>query len=160
MRKWSLRKDPEIRLYFPVWYHHHGMKMRVKELNKEKQTLIISGSAASVSIGRAPIGFITTAMWSVEWKIIWSPAEFTGGRIIFNSDELRAAFGLSDDSGEHGDWLIERFGGDSAEQGKYIRWKKFLNIPCPGTGHDGDPNVSIDIDEEMRNAVKQLLALA
>jgi len=34
-----------------------------------------------------------------------------------------------------------------------------LNIPCPGTGHDGDPNVSVYIEESIQRAIEQLLKL-
>ncbi len=56
-----------------------------------------------------------------------------------------------------GSWLVGRYGGNSAVQSKFIRWGNFLNIPCPGTGHDGDPNVSIYVTDEIREAVRKLL---
>lgn len=43
------------------------------------------------------------------------------------------------------------------KQGAFIRYGNFLNIPSPGTGHDGDPNISILIDGPIRRAVRQLL---
>ena len=71
-------------------------------------------------------------------------------------DRLRGAFGLSDEVLEGSAWLVESYTAQSAAQGKYIRLGKFLNIPCAGTGHDGDPNVSIVINPDMRDAVDRL----
>lgn len=150
------RRDPEIRMCFPIWFHHHGYKMCVEKLlSKGNHLLIIAGSAAGVKITRRAT--TVDEGWFIEWEVVQSQQSKVNGRVVFTADDLRAAFGLSQESGEFGDWLIERFGADSASQGKFIRWKNFLNIPCPGTGHDGDPNVSIHIDEEVQNAIRRLL---
>ena len=153
------RRDPEIRWYFPIWCHHHGSKMQVEQLDRENRVLVISGSAAKVTIRKASSVYPDAEGWFVDWEVVqYKPyEEGVRGRSWFDDDDLTAAFGLSEKSGVFGDWLIERFGADCASQGKYIRWRSFLNIPCPGTGHDGDPNVSIHLDEEIRNAVRQLL---
>jgi len=149
---------PEISGVGPIWWHHHGMKMHLVWFDKNKRKLMIIGSAAEVTI--QPFLSNTKMGWSVRWKVIQNvPSdEISYGRRTFSGEELAAAFGLTEDSGNYGEWLISRFGADSAEQGKYIRWHEFLNIPCPGTGHDGDPNVSIEIDEEIQKAIKELLA--
>ncbi|MCX6813615.1 MAG: hypothetical protein NT078_00045, partial [Candidatus Azambacteria bacterium] len=117
--------------------------MRVKKLDLLRHILIIGSSAARIVIRKASWVYPGAKGWFVDWEVNqYKPyKEGVLGRSRFNDDELAAAFGLSDNSGNFGDWLIERFGADSAEQGKYIRWKTFLNIPCPGTGNDGDPNV-------------------
>lgn len=140
---------------YPIWYHHHGSKMKVKEVTRNPRLLIIAGSAASVRVAHRATTLFRT--WDVEWKIVFGNSTGINGTAVFTSEELESAFGLSDNRGTFSDWLIERFGADSASQGKYIRWKDYLNIPCPGTGHDGDPNVSICLDEEIQNAVRQFL---
>lgn len=149
---------PETRFGVPVWCHHHGSKMRVEKIDLEKGTLVIAGSAAEVIIQKVSI-HPDTKGWNVDWEVVqWKPNnEGARGRAFFTDKDLAAAFDLSSESGKFGQWLIGRYGADSAEQGKYIRFKGFLNIPCPGTGHDGDPNVSIHLDEEIKDAVRQLL---
>ena len=146
-------KEPQIRNHFPIWCHHHGWKMKVVEFNKKEKRVSIAGSAAKLVI---ETGGENSDVWNVRWEIFQSSGKDLGCR-EFKTCELAAAFGLTEDSGDYGQWVIDQFGAHSAEQGKYIRWKHFLNIPCPGSGHDGDPNVSIHIDDEMRSTVELLL---
>lgn len=136
----------------PVWCHHHCTKMRIDTSNENLEFFILTGSAASLKITCAGTG-----KYVVLWEVIHSPAERASGSVVFTKDQLRAAFGLSDLSGDFGGWLIDRFGASSAEQGKYIRWNDYLNIPCPGTGNDGDPNISIFLDDDIKLAVQQFL---
>lgn len=79
------------------------------------------------------------------------------GQVEMDSCQLAAAFGLSDESGDFGDWLIERYRADSAEQRLWIRYGNQLNIPGPGTGHDGDPNISIELDGDIKKAVVAII---
>ncbi len=141
----------------PTWYHHHGDKMRVEKLDLQMPTLILSGSAARVVIGKEPS--LNPKGWFVQWEVILYKLSEEGahGRVYFEEKHIIAAFGLATHSGNSHDWLAKRYGADSAIQGKYIRWKTFLNIPCPGTGLDGDPNVSVRLDEEIKDAVRKLL---
>lgn len=53
--------------------------------------------------------------------------------------------------------MIRRYGGTTADQGRFIRYNRFLNIPGPGTGHDGDSNISVEIRSEMQDAVAAFL---
>lgn len=154
LEKAEYTRVPTFGMGSPDWCHHHRSKMRLEATGRD--SLIISGSAAEVKISRLPD--VTYGEWLVEWEIIQSPHEKTSGNLIFSADELRAAFGLTEQSGLHGHWLIERYGGDSAAQGRYIRYKDYLNIPGPGTGHDGDPNVSIHLDGDIKEAILRLLS--
>ena len=133
--------------------------MYVTQFDKENQVLVIGGSAAKVTIRKASSVYPDANGWFVDWEVVQCKPYEEGvrGRSRFNDDDLAAAFGLSESSGRFGDWLIAQFGAEVANQGKYIRWKNFLNIPCPGTGNDGDPNVSIHLDDKIQNAVQQLL---
>ena len=156
MDKKNVGKMPVIvRPGIPEWWNQHGHKAQVTHSYKEIKTLTISSTAMSVDINQHPK---KKGLWRVRWRIDYSMSEMTRGEVYFSSEELESAFGLSEKSGESGNWLIERFGGDVAGQGKFIRWKDFLNLPCPGTGHDGDPNVSIFLDDKMKECVRGLLA--
>lgn len=154
-----MKKEPELNMIgAPVWWHHHGGKMRVEFLDLKKSALIISGSAAKVTISKSKQN-----EWFVDWEVIHGgasvphPQESHGRAWLFSDNSLARAFGLSNDSDKTGEWIVERYGGNCASQGRYIRWMGFLNIPCPGTGHNGDPNVSILLQDEIVEAVAKLL---
>lgn len=155
-KQWRPRKPDLSMLGFPVWFHHHAIKMNVVALDQERKRLEIAASAAFLKISRITI---EKKAWKLEWQVRQSRSERTDGVVLFTDEQLSIAFGLT--SGEvpsHSRWLIDRYGGDYAFQGNFIRWQHCLNIPCPGTGHDGDPNISIEIDEKMQEAVAVLLS--
>ncbi len=135
----------------PIWCHHHASKMQLMVTGLCNDFLILQGSAAELNITQR------RNHWLVNWRIIQSSEAQTKGQVEFSDEELMSAFGLSDFLPNAAEWLIEQYGGTVAKQGKFIRFKEFLNIPCPGTGHDGDPNISIIIDEKMKKAVKELV---
>ena len=153
-------KQPLMVMGHPDWWHNRGHKMKLKLIDRRRFTLKIEGSAAMVEIRRIiPIVASEKPGWLVSWEVIQHVAhdEVVHGKRLFSDDELAAAFGLSGNMGRYGTWVIERYGADVAEQGTYIRYRNFLNIPCPGTGHDGDPNVSVYIDEDILDAVSGFL---
>jgi len=136
----------------PIWFHAHGSKMEI--VAHDKNTISIRSNAASLLIRRSLVGVVD---YLVEWNIDHDPG-FTKGNVWMTGSELASAFGLSDNMGDFGEWLIARFGGTTAAEGKFIRYKKFLNVPCPGTGNDGDPNISIMINNNIREAICHILA--
>ena len=144
-------KKPEFRTIGPIWWHHHGTKMKLKVLGIRNDFLVIQGSAAEVVITKAPDG------WFVSWKIRHGFNTGVSGKAWFASSDLARAFGLRNDIPKFGEWLIQHPGGTTGKQHCFIRYKEFLNIPCPGTGHDGDPNVSIELSEEIKKAIEQLI---
>ena len=153
-------RAPELRMgYLPVWCHHHCHKMRLTEHDVVNRRLVIAGSAATLTI-EPPSGPLMNT-WTVTWKVTWKIRHSWGevqGCIWFKKEELMTAFGIIDGPCRFGQWIIDQYGADAAEQGQYIRWREFLNIPCPGTGHDGDPNISIELDTKIHDAVRRLLA--
>ncbi|MFW0862024.1 MAG: hypothetical protein ACKKL6_00340 [Candidatus Komeilibacteria bacterium] len=151
-------RDPELHLGVPDWHHHHSHKVTVDE--DRKDYLRLRGSAVVVEIFLNPQTISAAYKWLVKWKVVQvhQIQEVTGQR-CFSDDDLKSAFGLSTTSGEHGEWMISRFGATVAEQAKYIRWRDYLNIPGPGIGHDGDPNVSILLSDEIKWAVRNLLEI-
>jgi len=137
----------------PEWFSSpKGMKMAVINFEKSWGQLVISSNVARVSIipagtKRNPRG------WYVDWGFLYDEIS----RIHFTSEELAAAFGLTDEKGKTGLALLSFYGGDSAEQGKYMRWGICLNIPSLPVDYDHDISISIEIDEQMRTCVRQLL---
>ena len=136
---------------WPVWWHHHGMKMRVE--SADSTGVLISGSAAGVLITKV---YKRNDLYVVDWWVDHGIGRVSG-TVNFSQNNLRCAFGLKTEVGTGSKWLIDEYGGDSAHQFAYIRSGKHLNIPCPGTGNDGDPNVSIELDASITKAIAKLL---
>ena len=156
------KKKPVFVCGYPIWYHHHGHKIKVDK--KIKGWISLKGSAASLDIQKAINRFPSLEYLKGQWLADWTVVQFgpteemVKGRRVFTVADLQNAFGLDEGSGPSGESLIKLYGADVAEQMKYIRWKEFLNIPCPGTGNDGDPNISILITQEIQAAATELIA--
>ncbi len=152
----AFTKCPEFQAGHPIWWHLHGLKMRVRRLDLRNRTLTIGSRVAAV-VRISP----SRGGWHIAWAIKFGQEEKVRGIVWMSDQNLRCAFGLSDSEDErYGSYrhlLIERFGADCAYHGVFIRYRNFLNIPCPGTGYDGDPNVSIDLDDDIKLAIRRLL---
>lgn len=146
-------KEPELKKIeaVPVWYHNHGNKMKVRAIGIQKDFLVIQGSAAEVVITKTIEGYL------VNWNIKHDKSANVSGKTWISSDDIERVFGIRNSIPESGEWLIERFGGTTASQGAFIRYREFLNIPGPGTGHDGTANVSILLTQEIQQAARILL---
>jgi len=147
---------PEVSMFGkPIWCHHHCGKCRLESLDLNSKRLFIVASAASLTISFNPRA--KTDRWVISWEIRHSRDESSHGTRVFSDADLASAFLSAKQVNNWSDWVTKRYGGDSALQGGFIRWQDYLNIPCPGTGHDGDPNISIEIDGKIRTAVQALL---
>ena len=137
----------------PRWWHHHGFKVHVESLSEPKRRLKLSASAVDLLIG----GAAGDDEWFFEWEVRHGTLESVTGRVFMTDSMLAAAFGLLSYTQPGSEWLLQEYDADCAGQGCYIRFRGWLNIPCPGTGHDGDPNISIRIDTDIRDAARSLL---
>jgi len=147
-------KEPEMAEFGPIWWVSHGTKMRVVEDECGKNVLVIRGSAAEVKITKMPG---TDSGWLIEYRIDHGGYCQSNGQVWMNESELAAAFRLRDDHENSKLWLIRRYGGTVAIQRLFIRYREFLNIPGPGTGYQGDSNVSIKLYPETILAVHKLI---
>lgn len=145
-------------LFGPNWWHHHGTKMHLQEV-QNRRLLIISGSVAKIIISPATDAALPENTWLLKWEVHHSRKEGVQGCVLFSTKNLRAAFSIPPTEPEPGHkWLYDQYGATSAIQGKYIRQGAHLTIPCPGTGHDGDPNISLELNDEICGAVTKLMA--
>ncbi|HEU5114547.1 MAG TPA: hypothetical protein VFT82_02150 [Candidatus Paceibacterota bacterium] len=156
MKSATITKKPRMSGGFPwpSWWHHHGIKAVLKESGPRKA--VIGSNAATLTISRVEKEG-SPAVFHLVWSVVHAFDMWSMGQVVMDERELKAAFGLSNETGDYGDWLIEAYGAESAEQRLYIRWKRYLNIPGPGTAHDGDPNMSIEIEGQIQNAIRTLL---
>jgi len=77
--------------------------------------------------------------------------------VFMTREDINAAFGLSDECSDLGQGMLDEWGGGVALPGSFIRHATYLNIPGPGTGHDGDANISVKLWEETKEGVVRLL---
>jgi len=160
--KTAIPRTPTLESGHPDWWHHHGAKVQAVGIDFNNKILMFNASAMRLIIWPTSIlPTMSDRSWLVEWHVIQSRAsnESVQGRRLFSNDELAAAFGIIEESGDYGQWLIDRYGAESAEPGLFIRWRDCLNIPGPGTGHDGDSNVSIKLTPEIKEAVGKLFEI-
>lgn len=96
--------------------------------------------------------------WYIRYKIIHSPFSSNSGIVWMTTQDVLTAFKLSNIcDGIWGQEVLSVYGGEVAHQGRYIRYRKFLNIPGPGTGLSGDANVSIYVTEKISKMVEVLV---
>lgn len=146
--------DPKLKMgNIPIWFHNHGSKMDVPYYNED--LVVIESNAGRVTIQRRETH--REILWKVNYHIIHGENMLTYGDIIMTSTTLARAFALDDGCDEFGSQIVKEYGGTTGLQGKYIRYKNYLNLPGPGTGHDGDPNLSIELSEKIISTIKQLL---
>lgn len=157
------RRIPELKSRgTPHWYHHHGQKMQYEKTG-DGPIVYIRGSAAFLEIHPfAEKGWTTTYQWNVRWRVKLSYLEEASGNCLFSTEQLECAFGLREAFSEeidirHSNWMIQEHGGSVAFQGRFIRWDKYLTIPAPGMGHDGVAAVSIELNDEIKNAVREAI---
>ena len=132
-----------------TWCHPKGREMEVRTRRLDQHYLVFESRSATLRImGRTPG---KDKQWLVSYEIRHGAVDKTTGLFVFSSGELRTAFGLSEESGYRGNFVQGKF---TARNKGRIR---YLNIPGPGTGKDGDSNISIHLDKKGRDAVQELL---
>ncbi len=149
----------------PSWWSDKGVNMRVDgailERGKPMLVNVAVGSAAKVFICQCDS---RRGDFDVQYHINHCDGSHSGGSIVMSRADLSRAFGLVNGFGtgfsHSGKGLLEKgYELDAAAQGKYVRLGDYLNIPHPGTGLVGDPNVSVQLTAEMKSIVQTLLAL-
>lgn len=135
-----MAKKPVKQKEFPTWWHPSGAKLRVEPHSSWPPiSLVLKSDSAGLIIEKA---WDWHKAWHFIWVITHSLAEHSDGNIWMTIEQLDEAFGDS---------------AFSTAEGLFIRQGPYLNIPGPGTGKDGDPNISILVTKEIRRAVQRLL---
>jgi hypothetical protein len=127
----------------PVWYHPHGDKLYLSDGNSLGGYILLCGSAAHLKINAED------NRWKVDWHIT-NPDGQVEGYVMMDDAELSAAFNINSVRRNNGKNIQNGDDGIVTVQGKFIRYGDYLNIPGPGTGHDGDPNVSVLLNEDIK----------
>jgi hypothetical protein len=82
---------PRINTYHPEWWHHHGIKMALRDKDPNTGTILIAGSAAEVRI--SPFQELPD-QWRIDWLVEHSFIERVQGIVAMTDDDLQRAFGL------------------------------------------------------------------
>ena len=123
---------------------------------KIAHAIMLGSSAVTMNIQGAKPG-----EWEIRYQTDHGGPNRTMGTIIMTTIQLQVAFDLGyflPGGDKVADRMIALYGGSEAVPGKFIRYERWLNIPCPGSGVDGDPNVSIELHDEIKDAVRRLIA--
>lgn len=88
-----------IQLSLPFWGCLYGSpKMEVRQLNKERYTLVLSSEAADIVIRKASTVYPNQKGWILDWRMksLTSKEKGRPECINFESNDLKIAFGLYD----------------------------------------------------------------
>lgn len=153
----SIERAPTIKLYYPVWWDHHGMGMQLRPEQSNHHRVVVDSGSNGVAVLRITRAESPRPLWVATWNIRQSPSEVLYGETLMGEDTLKGAFGMDNITPRGSEWLIERYGGTSAEEGRYIRYRDFLNVSGPGTPSQGRPNISVELDARIKSAIGDLL---
>jgi hypothetical protein len=140
----------------PAWWHPHGFKMGLQEINPRVNAnhafLRIGTGVAQVEVAADDGG--RTMSFSVHWTLIHSRGRVSG-TVYMLGDILTAAFGLTDVTSPDSESFVAKYKATAGAHGIFLRRGNYLSLPCPGTGSDGDPNVSLYLSPEIKAAIEK-----
>lgn len=133
----------------PSWYHCNGGKISQIGINSAnsptRKVLVLGSNSIGIKIYRDHQGTGYLITYEIHHR---NDIPTTWGKISMSEIEIQKAFGLSGECDGEDEQQIP---------GKYIKHGSYLNIPGSGTGKDGDPNVSIYLDEALVSNVRAFL---
>lgn len=120
----------------PMWFIDGGRKLKHDPQEPPQQFVLRSKFAEIIVYPDKEAG------WDIRYNVEHADGGTSSGRVFMSSKELRQAFGFEG-------------GPDATVNGKFIRSGLYVNIPCQGTGFEGDPNISLMLDEPLKAALKK-----
>lgn len=133
MAKWPAKRQD-----FPSWWHPAGTKVRIVKVSYPL-SIFLKSALASLTILKA-IG-VPGNYWYLDWDITGS-TNAVKGRVVVTGEQLLTLFKRK---------------GSAVIQGVGVREKSCLNVPCPGTGNDGDPNISILVSARAEQVIRRFV---
>lgn len=151
MRISDLRGDPLQVGGKPDWWHKHGYNGQVAP-DPDPGEFWVSSGEFTFSIRR-----LGDNSHIVEWR---RRKEDVGGSDVFSDDELRALFGLSEESSEDADDVFTDFGAHVVVRKAQdsLRWREFVTFGGPATGECNDSGVSVYLTKEIRAGFERYIA--
>ncbi len=151
----------------PDWWSDRGSKMTLRSVDRTGATVKIAGPMAKLEVLPDPN---QEGCWLFRWKIMRTFDSYDAGeRHGVTSNVLRAAFEigeyLSDNVSGFSAEIMQAFGADAAAWMIFVRTGNYLCIPGPLSStiepHPAETFhwISVEIGEEMRQAVRHILEL-
>jgi hypothetical protein len=139
----------------PEWFHPGGLAMQFVERNERR--MIFASRWSSLKVLVLPED---KELFAVRWNVKHGSNEFVDGTVFFSNELLKMAFGLAPAVVTPcRRAFVERYGADYAVQGRCVKRGPHLNIPGPGTGCSGDPNISILLTPEIQREAALFLGV-
>ncbi len=138
----------------PDWHHPKSWKVQLEKA--DAAYIVITAPAARLTIVEL-IDAESINKWIVRWEIFSKGEQSQRGEIVMNARQLCAAFALTEKWEDSDQWWTGAYQEIASAEGMYFRYDRWLNIPGPGTGKDGDPNISICLDAEMKKAITYMI---
>lgn len=128
----------------PNWFHPHGMKLGSGEveLMEDSSKVLIETSAARLVIRRTR--GVCGIYWLVNYRITFEFDSWIERNLVFSTEQLSNAFLLENSSIQ-------------SEEGYFFREGRHLNLTAPGTGRDGDPNLSLYLSDDFVQILSTLI---
>lgn len=144
----------------PKWWNSHGFKLRVIEVGED---FVKIGSpnpgVVDLLIRKGKVPKEAEVVFFVDYSIRYAKYESVSASHIMQREVLMAAFGLAGSTGWPDEqYMIRDYGITTGNVGRFVRYKDYLNIPAIGTGYDGNPNLSIFLSEQIKEAVRKLIS--
>ena len=153
----------------PRWFHLHGRKMRFVPGGSSKDAVVIRSMSGASELIIKKFSLDGELVWKVEWQVVLSQHESDTGKRIVQTEWLHRMFDIPPHRGENfvarpvpmfsrkASKFLRDYQGEDGEPGHFIRQFDKLNIPGPGTGHNGSGTISIEITQEMQDAIAVLI---
>ena len=146
-----------LRDNIPEWHNPRSREMRLEKADSSHVS--ISGPTSRLIIVELLdlLGAEVTSKWIVRRELYSEEEWLTRDEITMDARQLCDAFGLNDKPEYEDQWGDTAYEHTAFEAGRYFRYDQYLNIPNPGTGEDGDPNISILITDDMKHAIAAMV---
>lgn len=138
----------------PDWHHPKSRQMQLEKA--DDSCVVIMAPAARLEIIEM-LDAETIHKWIVRWEIFFREERGTRGEIVMTASQLCAAFALNERSEGSDHWLANSYQEIASLEGMYFRYDRWLNIPGPGTGKDGDPNISVCLTDDMKKSITDMV---
>ncbi len=133
----------------PSWFHPGGTVIKVHP-SDDTFVVTLRSKTVHVVIFRRKTEY--EPKWQINSHIAFSEDERAKVKVFFSTDHIIRAFALDVNGTKD---IIDRQ--KQFDIGYFVRQGRFLNIPCPGTGQDRDPNLSIEITNDIQGVIKKML---